>query len=117
MKKLIQCSFAALLFSSQLLHAGDYINVYGKVLTVYERGELGVLIKLKDKTWPVSGDEALDKCTAYSLVNDMAGVTEDIKDRIFSVMLSAYMADKKIGLTADTTSNCYIQQIKVGDSF
>lgn len=114
---------AALCLFSQVSVAGDQW-VHGKVQILeefgsYSSGAFQVLITLKEKEWVGAGNGATNCTLRFKLRLDDEGVTEEKKGRIFNMMLSAYMADKKVGLFVNTTggSSCSVQIGKIGDGF
>jgi len=98
--------------------------VYGSVQTIEEYGAYGggyyqVLIQLVNREW-VGGGAGPTNCGGrFSVQVGQQGVTEEIKNRIFSMMLTAYTASKKVGLFVDENSgpNCLVQIGRIGDGF
>jgi len=85
----------------------------------YSNGFYEVLIKLKDQRWSGTGDGGANCTERFRVKIGEQGITENEKDRIFSLMLSAYMGGKNVGLFVDTTSgpNCLVQIGRIGDGF
>jgi len=113
-----------MLLSMSSVHANTW--VYGKVVTLEDYGSYGngyyqVLVTLKEERWPGSNESnASQVCTGrFRVVVGEQGITENEKDRIFSMLLSAYMADKSVGLYVnyDAGSYCAVQIAKIGDNF
>jgi len=89
----------------------DLLEEYGSV----QNGAYEVLISLSNKSWPNGG---LSECVGqFRLKNGVQGVTEEIKQRIFSIALSANMASKPIGLFVNSPGGavCNIQAARVGN--
>ncbi len=92
--------------------------VYGKVDVLedygsYSSGSFQVLITLVEKQWgsgsPQDGEA---NCTQrFRVMAGEEGVDENIKNRIFSMMLSAHMGDKNVGLYVNTSTGprCKVQ--------
>ena len=92
--------------------------VTGKVTAVEDYGSWGngeyqVLISLSDQYW--GGHEAEAECTGRFSVNTFyQGVTTEIQNRIFSMMMAALMADKTVGLYVDVAGPyCKVQIGKI----
>lgn len=96
--------------------------VYGDVSMVEEYGsyeDYQILITLVNQEWiGTKGGESA--CTGrFSVEVGQEGVTDKIQDRIFSLMLSAYMGGKKAGLfvNPETGPYCKVQIGRIGDGF
>jgi len=117
MKKLI----LVLIFSFMPIIAQADQWVFGNVQTLedyanYGGGYYEVLIKLKDQYWGGAGNGATNCTKRFRLKIGPNGITENEKDRIFSLMLSAYMGNKPVVLFVDTSSgpNCIVLIGRIG---
>ncbi|TVZ37410.1 hypothetical protein P886_1751 [Alteromonadaceae bacterium 2753L.S.0a.02] len=106
----------------------SYANqwVFGKVQIVEEYGQYGanqyqVLLTLTDQIWTSgSSSNGATNCTdRFRIMTGEEGVTEEIKNRMYTMMLAAYMSNKKIGLYMNTEKGpgCTVQVTRVGDGF
>lgn len=102
--------------------------VWGQVQWVedfggYQGGLYGVRIRLKDQVWNITQGQAQDgeqNCTSEFRVRvGVQGVTEEIKMRIFSLMLTGYSMGSKVGLFVDTSTGpyCEVQIGRMGEGF
>lgn len=115
MKYLI--TFLVLFTISSFASANQWVS--GKVNRLEEYGSFGggnyqVLISLDEQLWDSSGTEGPTNCTiSFSVTIGAQGVDEEIKDRIFSLALSAYMADKRLSLYVNTSTGPYCK-VQIG---
>lgn len=126
MKKYIGIVLVSLLFVVIFVPT-TYANqwVAGNVRSISDYGSYGnegyqILITLTNQTWH-NGDTSDGEANCignFRLMNGKEGVTEEIKNRIFTLMLSAYLAGKKVNLYVNTTTGpgCIVQIGKI-DTF
>lgn len=114
--------FVALFFLPSLVSANQW--VYGKVQRLEEYGAYGgsayqVLITLIDIQWVGAGAGAANCGGRFSVQTGQQGVTSEIKNRIFSMMLTANTTNGKVGLFVDENSgpNCLVQVGRIGSGF
>jgi len=98
--------------------------VFGRVSKVedygsYDNGNFQVLITLQNKSWPNNGTGATNCTHRFRVKTGVHGVTEKIKDRIFTLMLSAHLTERRAGLYIDPNSGpyCTVQIGRIGDDF
>lgn len=118
MTKFVLASF--LFFLPPVAQANQW--VYGQVERVddygsYNNGFYEVLIKLKNQEWRGVGDGATNCTERFRVKIGEQGITDKGKDRLFSLMLTAYMGGKQVGLFVDPTSGpyCLVQIGSIGD--
>jgi len=119
MKKILLCSLFVLLSTTssaamQWVTGGvEAIEDYAG----YTNGTYGILIKLDNKEWIGSGNGATSCTKQFRLKEGKLGMTEESKNRIFSLVLSAHMASKKVGLYVDDQTGpfCFVQIGRIGD--
>ena len=107
--------------SAQAAHANDW--VYGNVEFVDEyssygtgAGEYQVMVSLKNKVWTVPAHASL--CTErFRIVLGMEGMTEPVKNRLFSMLLTAYVTGARVRLFYNVTTapHCAVQLGSIGD--
>jgi len=120
MKQVIMFAFCLMLSST----ASANQWVYGKVKMLedygaFQNSKFEVLITLKEKRW-IGDKEGKTNCThRFKIKVGQQGITEDSKNRMFSMMLSAYIADKNVGLYVDENSGpyCSVEIGRIGDGF
>lgn len=95
--------------------------VYGKVKVLdeyagYGDGNFQVLVTLSEKEW-INTPTGNSICTErFSLQTGAQGLTEEAKNRIFSMLLAAHMSDQKVGLFVNLNGPyCKIQIGRIGD--
>ena len=89
------------------------IQEYG----AYSGGQYEILIKLNNQNWFGSGDGA-EVCTErFRIKEGELGVTSDIKNRMFSMLLANHMASKSISLFVKTESGpfCNVSVVGIGE--
>lgn len=98
--------------------------VFGEVESLDDYGSYGngiyqVLIGLKNMQWGAGGDGVTNCTKRFRVKLGEQGITENEKGRIFSLMLSAYMAGKTVGLYVDPASGpyCLVQIGRLGNAF
>lgn len=114
MKTLRLFGFALLCaaFLGSPARANQWVTGYVSVLEdygSYDNGAFGVLVTLTDKVWanPSGGSPngATTCANSFAIVVGKAGVDENIKNRMFSILLSAGTARKKVKLWLDTSES------------
>ena len=108
-----------ILLSPFLASSNEWVTGKVKVLEdygSYGNSEYQVLITLSDQVWGGSGKKSTICTDRFRLATGKQGVTEEIKSRIYSMMLAAHMADKTIGLYIDEANGpiCNIQIGRIG---
>jgi len=108
------CLFSASLLAEQWV-TGDVAKIqeYG----AYSGGQYEILIKLNNQNWFGSGDGA-EVCTErFRIKEGELGVTSDIKNRMFSMLLANHMASKSISLFVKTESGpfCNVSVVGIGE--
>ncbi len=121
-KILMKCLLTILVLVFSVTSKAEMQWVTGTVETLEDYGghaneAFGVLIKIKDQTWHNSGDGEVTCTSRFRVVNGQLGMTEQVKNRIFSLMLSSYMAGMPVGLYVDGSNGpyCYVQIGRVGE--
>ena len=93
----------------------ERIQEYG----AYSNSQYHVLISLKNMTWtdPQNGNGDENCIQRFRIKDGAEGVDSDIKNRMFSMLLSAYMAGKQVSLyvNTDTAPYCNVIVTGVGD--
>ena len=108
-----------LLVFSGTANAGSWVR--GDVSVIqeygnYQNGKWEVLITLINQDW--THYSGADKCTErFRIKEGVLGVDSEIKNRMLSILLSAYMGSKPVGLWVDTSSTdgyCNIESVGIG---
>lgn len=102
-------------------HANDW--VYGNVAIVEDyssygtgSGEYQILVSLTNKTW--SNPAHASVCTErFRIVNGIEGMTEDVKKRLFAMLLTAYVTGARVRLFYNSAHApyCAVQLGSIGD--
>jgi hypothetical protein len=114
----VKCAaIAALLVLSWKADANEW--VYGDVTIVEDYSNYGdyqVLVTLTNKVFTVASHASV--CTdRFRAVVGLEGMTEEVKKRVFAMMLTAYVTKTRVRLFYSTTGapNCTIQIASIGD--
>ena len=99
-------------------HANEWVGGKVSVLSDYTSygSSFGVLVRLVDQE---HGPTSAAACTErYRIAVGLANVDENVKNRFFSLLLSAKLAQQKVWLYVDTSAgqngHCAVQIVAIG---
>ena len=110
--------------TSQWVHGNiEEIKEYGGAFN----GGFQVAIYLKETSWKGAGNGHTACVQTYAgrtfyrfrLVDGINGITAASQERIFSMMLTAYTANHRVGLSVDTSvgPECTVELAALGDGY
>lgn len=93
--------------------------VVGKLTKIQEYGghsnnEYEVLLSLEEQSWSGTGDGTTVCTNRFRIKEGEVGVTSDIKNRMYSMLLASYMSGKRVSLYVTTGSAPYCNVIATG---